>query len=208
MPRRVIKQSDYEKIIKGVDTETFAQIVGRDCYCHESGYMREKALQSFPFKIVADEDYEKEAAIQAQKEAEFRAEIENGTCLNVTLWDRLLNPELSFAHQYAGIAINGISGIDLTKTEIGRQAIREIKEILNNDATFDRNMSALMCYYYGNNEEEKIDSEYLSTLQGSDGNYYALPHYEWYPGLTYDVTAFDNGGMNPYYFAEPEGLSV
>lgn len=156
MPRRVIKQSDYEKIIKGVDEETFAQIVGRDCYCHDSGYMREKNLQSFPFKIVADEDYEKEAAIQAQKEAEFRAEIENGTCLNVTLWDRLLNPELSFAHQYAGVAINGISGIDLTKTEIGRQAIREIKEILNNDATFVRNMPALICYYYGNNEEEKI----------------------------------------------------
>ena len=56
--------------------------------------------------------------------------------------------------------------------------------------------------------KQKIDSEYLSTLQGSDGNYYALPHYEWYPGLTYDVTAFDNGGMNPYYFAAPEEENI
>ena len=56
--------------------------------------------------------------------------------------------------------------------------------------------------------EEKLDSSYLGLLTGQDGKYYALPHYEWYPGLTYDVTAFDNGGVNPFYFAAPEETEV
>lgn len=52
--------------------------------------------------------------------------------------------------------------------------------------------------------EEKIDEGYRTALQGQDGHYYALPHYEWYPGLTYDVTAFDNDGFEPFYFAAPD----
>ena len=48
--------------------------------------------------------------------------------------------------------------------------------------------------------ESKIDEGYRTTLKGQDGNYYALPHYEWYPGLTYDVAAFDANGL---YFAAP-----
>lgn len=55
---------------------------------------------------------------------------------------------------------------------------------------------------------EKIDADYLTTLKGNDGNYYALPHYEWYSGLTYDIEAFENGGVNSYYFAAPEETNV
>ena len=54
--------------------------------------------------------------------------------------------------------------------------------------------------------EAKIDEGYRSALQGQDGHYYALPHYEWYPGLTYDVAAFDANGL---YFAAPvDGIEV
>ena len=56
--------------------------------------------------------------------------------------------------------------------------------------------------------EDKIDDDYLSALKGADGNYYALPHYEWYSGLTYDITAFDNDGVNSYYFAAPEETNI
>lgn len=48
--------------------------------------------------------------------------------------------------------------------------------------------------------EDKIDEGYRTALQGQDRKYYALPHYEWYPGLTYDVAAFDANGL---YFAAP-----
>ena len=49
----------------------------------------------------------------------------------------------------------------------------------------------------------KIKDEMLDGLKGvdSDGNegYYALPWYEWYPGITYDVDYFDK---NDLYFAD------
>ncbi len=53
--------------------------------------------------------------------------------------------------------------------------------------------------------EEKIDEDYRSVLKGEDGNYYALPHYEWYPGLTYDISAFDRLLC---YFAAPDETDV
>ena len=53
--------------------------------------------------------------------------------------------------------------------------------------------------------EEKVDEGYRSVLQGEDGKYYALPHYEWYPGLTYDISAFDR--LNAY-FAAPEETNI
>ena len=54
--------------------------------------------------------------------------------------------------------------------------------------------------------ESKIDEGYRTALQGQDGHYYALPHYEWYPGLTYDVAAFDSNGL--YFSAPVDGVEV
>lgn len=54
--------------------------------------------------------------------------------------------------------------------------------------------------------EEKIDEDYRTVLQGEDGKYYALPHYEWYPGITYDVSAFDR--LNCYFAADDEEDAV
>lgn len=51
----------------------------------------------------------------------------------------------------------------------------------------------------GDSLESKIYPSVLEGLKGSDGNYYALPHYEWFPGLMYDREAFDNYG---WYFAK------
>ena len=46
-----------------------------------------------------------------------------------------------------------------------------------------------------------IDDNQIERLKGPDGNIYALPHYEWFPGITYDVDYFD---LKNYYFAAPE----
>lgn len=47
--------------------------------------------------------------------------------------------------------------------------------------------------------EDKIQEDYRAALKGNDGNYYALPHYEWYPGVVYDIETFD---LYKLYFAD------
>lgn len=46
----------------------------------------------------------------------------------------------------------------------------------------------------GKSLESRIDDKNLESLKGADGKYYALPHYEWFPGLIYDKEAFDAEG--------------
>ncbi len=46
----------------------------------------------------------------------------------------------------------------------------------------------------------KIEEDLLERMKGSDGKYYGLPHYEWFPGLTYDKDLFDDKCL---YFADP-----
>ncbi len=46
----------------------------------------------------------------------------------------------------------------------------------------------------------QIEEGAKERLKGPDGKYYALPHYEWYPGITYDVDFFDQKNL---YFADP-----
>lgn len=48
--------------------------------------------------------------------------------------------------------------------------------------------------------ESKIQSDMLERLKGVDDHYYALPHYEWFPGLTFDKDLFDEKN---FYFADP-----
>ena len=47
--------------------------------------------------------------------------------------------------------------------------------------------------------EDKLQADFRSALKGVDGNYYALPHYEWYPGVVYDIETFDTYKL---YFAD------
>ena len=48
--------------------------------------------------------------------------------------------------------------------------------------------------------EEKIPSESRYIYQASDGNYYGLPYYEYYDGLSYNVDTFNKYGL---YLADP-----
>lgn len=47
----------------------------------------------------------------------------------------------------------------------------------------------------------KIDSSAINALKGKDGKFYSLPHYEWYPGLTFNKKLFDEKKL---YFAAPD----
>ena len=51
----------------------------------------------------------------------------------------------------------------------------------------------------------KIDDSYHVMLKGPKDKYYALPHYEFYSGISYDIELFDANG---YYFAAPSETDV
>ncbi len=53
--------------------------------------------------------------------------------------------------------------------------------------------------------ESKISAENRVALKGADGEYYGLPHYSWYPGLSYDVELFDKYNL---YFADSSESNV
>ena len=46
----------------------------------------------------------------------------------------------------------------------------------------------------GKSIEDRIYVANRESLKGADGSYYALPHYEWFPGLSYDKDNFDKNG--------------
>ncbi len=46
-----------------------------------------------------------------------------------------------------------------------------------------------------------IDENQQERLKGPDGKYYALPHYEWFSGITYDINYFESKML---YFAAPD----
>lgn len=50
----------------------------------------------------------------------------------------------------------------------------------------------------------KIEPDLLERLKGADGKYYALPHYEWFPGISYDKDLFDEQML---YFADPSAAN-
>lgn len=54
--------------------------------------------------------------------------------------------------------------------------------------------------------EDKIPDFKRESLSDSNGRYYALPHYTYYPGLSYDIEVFDQ--YNLYFAAEGETDSV
>ena len=51
----------------------------------------------------------------------------------------------------------------------------------------------------GKSIEDRIYASNRESLKGADGSYYALPHYEWFPGLSYDRDNFDK---NNWYIAK------
>ena len=60
----------------------------------------------------------------------------------------------------------------------------------------------LTAYGESKSVEDKVEENYREMLKGGDGNYYGLPHYEYYPGFSYDVEHFKN--YNLYLAADGE----
>lgn len=57
----------------------------------------------------------------------------------------------------------------------------------------------------GKSIEDRLDPVYRESLKGADGEYYALPNYEYYPGVVYNVDCFVTNNL---YIAAPEEQNV
>ena len=67
------------------------------------------------------------------------------------------------------------------------------------------NKNELMCMDDIVSQIAAIDENEQERLKGADVNYYALPHYEWFPGISYDIDFFEAKNL---YFAAPEETAV
>lgn len=118
------------------------------------------------------------------------------------------NKDVSFAPGKTGVHIDvdSVGTVPNTKSTL---------EISDSDIFLDENKPNI----YSNSQEgiimnlnevvspleDKIDSDCLNRCRGYDGNYYALPHYSWYSGVTYNKTIFDEYNL---YFADPNEVNA
>lgn len=124
-----------------------------------------------------------------------------------------------FEAEYAGYQLNGKTGVQVIKDSnkdysgktlsgtiggspnevfftqqvnyrefVGKELIRDITGLVNKENPDDGNKTIVSKYY-------DSDKESLSV----DGKYYAIPHYEFYTGLTYDAYMFEKENL---YFAD------
>ncbi len=92
------------------------------------------------------------------------------------------------------VYINGTDGHDIIVLEkthlngyIQQDALLDLTELYQRESAYD---SATI--------EQRMKTEVKGSVTGLDGKYYALPHYEFFSGITYNKELFDEGG---YYFA-------
>lgn len=58
----------------------------------------------------------------------------------------------------------------------------------------------------GKTIDSKIDADIKEMLTDNNGKYYALPHYEYYPGFSYNIDLFDENNL--YFAREQEGADA
>ncbi len=205
MPRRIIKQSDailfkswlgyqerkdnLEKWMNVVGKE-YCSIVGSEFNMPDGQMERVAILDSFRFKIVPDEEYETQVAIEEAKRKDFQRQLDEGTNLSLQFWDNVL--QMGNYENYASLAINCLEGIDLSKTTIGKFAIEEIENIFN--STYfapTRNLEILQkCYYNFSSEEElpvDIRLRYFNAFTAFTHFFYRF-NPESFPSLNLEMT--------------------
>lgn len=174
MPRRIIKQSDADyfrgwlnRAQEKESLDKWIELVGKE-YSLSYGLTelqipydqteRQSILESFPFKIVPDDEYEHHVAIEEAKRQEQRKNIDNGTDLSLQFWDKILTMHEDTYYYYGVLAINPLQQIDLSKTNFGKSYLATIERILNEEPYFNMTKMQIMdCNYFYTNIEENLD---------------------------------------------------
>ncbi len=128
-----------------------------------------------------------------------------------------------FIEKYADKLYNGKPGVDIdiyssTAVNTANMSTDGYTMYFTERSGTARNLSqAQLTYDLTNIVTEKIyengtkaivdyvEPSFLSALKGADGQYYALPHFEIYPTLTYNRYIFDKYGI---YFAAPDAVGA
>ncbi len=97
----------------------------------------------------------------------------------------------------SGVHIYFDQGFGNLKSKIAKGELLEITDIMDDVIeTKDGNDVTLL---------DKITDTHEHSIKSADGKYYGLPHYEWFPGLSYDVERFNEAGL---YFADASETNV
>ncbi|MCQ3034881.1 MAG: hypothetical protein MJ248_01455 [Bacilli bacterium] len=119
-----------------------------------------------------------------------------------------INKDRSFEDGRTGVKIevDSSTAIDTSNLDMKTynmyftEAGQSIYNLANSDYLLD--LSSLVnenCYGESKTILSKIDADYVQALKGANGKIYALPHYEWYPGITFNKEIFDQSNL---YFAD------
>lgn len=203
MPRRIIKQSDAEHFTKWLgyedrkkDKEKWLELVGKE-YCltylnefdiPEYQADREVILKSFPFKIVPDEEYEQQVAIEKAKKAEQRRKLANGTDLTLQFWDRILSENIPVYNRYAAFALDSLEGIDLTKTTVGKLATEAINKLINGETYVPSTYIKLLDCYQGYDLEKNLVKDMQMHYVGAMGQFFYKFDPQSFPSLNLEMT--------------------
>ena len=185
MPRRIIKQSDanlFSEYLMYNQIQEYSSkwfdIIGKyytdDTYSSDMPHNAEKRigiLQSFPFKIVPDDEYEAQVAIEARKEQEFQRQIDNQTNLAVNFWDDIIQIGCSDYSRYVGTAIATLKDFDISKSKTGQNAISELEDAFANKGLTFNNIGALY-QDYAFTDETKMPKHLAGYRHDAAGMFY------------------------------------
>ena len=142
MPRRIISQTDYEFLCSyNPEDEDKRQAHWQKLFHCEMPLnieIRKSILNSFPQKIVDNEDYAEQNRLNELVAIRQKRELNDGMCLNVLFWDKLLKletnlPDGNVLSIYNGCILNGIDSININLLSTGKQILEDIEKIFKNE---------------------------------------------------------------------------
>ena len=145
-------------------------------------------MKSFPFKIVPDEEYEQQVAIEKAKKAEQRRKLANGTDLTLQFWDRILSENIPVYNRYAAFALDSLEGIDLTKTTVGKLATEAINKLINGETYVPSTYIKLLDCYQGYDLEKNLVKDMQMHYVGTMGQFFYKFDPQSFPSLNLEMT--------------------
>lgn len=142
MPRRIISQTDYEFLCSyNPEDEEKRQTHWQKLFNFAMPInieIRKSILGSFPQKIVDNQDFAEQSRLNELVAIRQKRELNDGMCLNVLFWDKLLKletnlPDGNVLSIYNGCVLNGIDNININLLSTGKQILEDIEKIFRNE---------------------------------------------------------------------------
>lgn len=142
MPRRIISQNDYEFLCSyNPEDDEKRQKHWYKLFRDEMPRgieVRKSILNSFPQKIVDNQSFAEQTRLNELAQIRQNRELNDGMCVNVLFWDKLLKletnlPDGNVLSIYNGCILNGINNININRLITGKQILEDIEKIFLNE---------------------------------------------------------------------------